>query len=96
MDISRLRQLANQGWRFTRDGSTATASLYWEDPDDPDSSWELQILKTEGHRPRFTLDPSESGLTERAPDDLHRLCAALADADELMRLWGGELPEDDV
>jgi hypothetical protein len=92
MDLSRLEQLASLGWRFSRDGSTATARLYREDPDDPDSGWELQILKTEGHRPRFTLEPDESGLTERSPEDLQRLVAALNVADELMRHWNGELP----
>ncbi|MGV3720121.1 MAG: hypothetical protein ACO1SX_04350 [Actinomycetota bacterium] len=95
MNALQLRALAARGWRFTRDGSTATALLLWDDPDDPESGWELQILKSEGHRARFTLEPSESGLTERSPEDLEQLTHALAEARELMQRWQGELPDED-
>lgn len=95
MDLEYLRQLSMRGWRFTRDGSTATAVFLWEDPDDLESGWELQILKTEGHRPRFTVEPSESGLTERSAGDLERLANTVADARELMQHWQGELLDED-
>lgn len=95
MTALQLRALAARGWRFIRDGSTATAFLLREDPDDPESGWELQVLKSEGHRARFTLEPSESGLTERGPEELEQLALALADAGELMRRWQGELPDEE-
>jgi len=95
MDLEHLRKLAERGWRFTRDGSTATALFLWEDPEDPDSGWEFQILKTEGHRPRFTLDPTESGLTERSAGDLETLADTIADAGALLLHWQGELLDED-
>jgi hypothetical protein len=94
MTRNRLQELAERGWSFTRDGSTGTAFFLWEDPDDPESGWELQVLKTEGHRARFTLEPLESGLTERSPDEAEQLRSALAEAQELLASWSGELLEE--
>lgn len=94
MTRERLQELAERGWSFTRDGSTGTAFLLWEDPDDPDSGWELQVLKTEGHRARFTLEPMESGLTERSPEEMRSLQQALGEAQALLDGWGGELLEE--
>jgi len=94
MKLDRLQEFVERGWSFTRDGSTGTAFFIWEDPDDPDSGWELQVLKTEGHRARFTLEPMESGLTERSPDEATQLQAALTEAQELLVSWGGELLVD--
>lgn len=94
MQQDRLQELVERGWTFTRDGSTGTAFFIWEDPHDPDSGWELQVLKTEGHRARFTLEPLESGLTERSPDEAAQLLAALAEAQDLLRSWNGELLEE--
>lgn len=96
MTQERLRELGAHGWSFTRDGSTGTAFLLWEDPDDPDSGWELQVLKSEGHRARFTLEPLESGLTERSPDELRQLQEALMEVRELLGAWGGELLDEDA
>lgn len=90
----RLHRLAARGWQLTRDGSTATARFSWDDPDDPDSGWELLVLHTAGHRPRFTLHVYESGLTERGAAEGAQLAEALAEARELLADWGGELPED--
>jgi hypothetical protein len=94
MQQDRLEELAERGWSFTRDGSTGTAFYVWEDPEDPDSGWELQVLKTEGHRARFTLEPLESGLTERSPEEATQLRAALAEAQELLGSWNGELLDE--
>ena len=60
-----LRELESRGWSLTRDGSTSTASFAWDDPDDPESGWEILVLHTEGHASRFSLDARGSGLTER-------------------------------
>lgn len=94
MTPERLQELAERGWSFTRDGSTGTAFFLWEDADDPDSGWELQVLKTEGHRARFTLEPLESGLTERSPEEAEYLQRALTEAQELLAGWGGELLDE--
>jgi hypothetical protein len=94
MTPERLAGLGARGWRLTRDGSTATAHFAWDDPDDPDSGWELLVLHTAGHGARFTLNAFESGLTERAPADADRLAEALSDARELLNGWQGELPEE--
>ncbi|MCC2669304.1 MAG: hypothetical protein K0Q72_1775 [Armatimonadetes bacterium] len=95
MTADRLAELGARGWRFTRDGSTGTAYLTWEDPDDPEAGWELQVLKTEGHRARFTLEPLESGLTERDEAAAQRLESALQEVLALMRDWNGELLDDE-
>jgi 2-polyprenyl-6-methoxyphenol hydroxylase-like FAD-dependent oxidoreductase len=94
MTQERLQELAARGWSFTRDGSTGTAFLLWEDPDDPESGWELQVLKSEGHRARFTLEPLESGLTERSPEEAQQLQEALTEVQELLGAWGGELLDE--
>lgn len=94
MTRNRLQELVARGWSFTRDGSTGTAFFLWEDPDDPESGWELQVLKTEGHRARFTLEPLESGLTERSPEEAEQLRNALTEAQELLASWSGELLEE--
>lgn len=89
-----LTALAAAGWQLSRDGSTATAYFGWDDPDDAESGWELMVLSTAGHSPRFTLEAYRSGLTERPAADLHRLRAALEQAAELLVGWQGELPPD--
>ena len=94
MTPEQLHDLERRGWRLTRDGSTATAYLAWDDPDDPDSGWELLVLHTAGHGARFTLNVSESGLTERSPADAGRLLAGLSGAAELLDGWTGELPDE--
>ncbi|HEU4752279.1 MAG TPA: hypothetical protein VFU47_04150 [Armatimonadota bacterium] len=94
MDREQLRQFEVQGWHLTRDGSTATARFNWDDPDDPDSGWEILVLHTAGHGCRLTLNSFESGLTERPPAEAHRLQERLAEALRLIDAWRGELPED--
>lgn len=95
MTEERLRELEDRGWRITRDGSTATASFVWEDPDDEDSGWEMLVLHTAGHTTRFVLTPDGSGLYERSADDARRLHATLSDALILMAEWQGEIPSED-
>jgi hypothetical protein len=95
MTEARLQELEREGWRLTRDGSTATARFVWEDPEDPESGWEIMVLHTAGHGSRFTLGVSGSGLTEREAADGQRLSQALAGALELMAEWQGELPSDE-
>jgi hypothetical protein len=95
MEQARLIELSECGWRLTRDGSTSTAFLAWDDPDDPDSGWELMVLHTAGHPAKFTLTPNELGLSERPLADAERLHRALEDVMELLRNWQGELPEED-
>lgn len=95
MSEDRLRELEARGWRITRDGSTATASCVWEDPDDDDSGWEMLVLHTAGHGTRFVLTPDGSGLYERSPEDARRLHAALSDALSLLDEWQGELAAED-
>jgi len=95
MTQERLAALTERGWRLTRDGSTATAFLPWDDPDDPDSGWELFVLHTAGHGSRFTLNGVESGLTERPLPEARRLHAALTEALELLESWSGELPDEE-
>ncbi len=94
MTADRLQELRRHGWRLTRDGSTATAQFYWEDPDDPENGWELLVLHTAGHGCRFSLDAVESGVTERSIEDAVRLHTALGEAMDLLQDWTGELPED--
>jgi hypothetical protein len=94
MSPDQAAELQRAGWRLSRDGSTATASLTWDDPDDPDGGWVLLVLKTAGHAARFTLEPYGSGLTEQPPSALRRLQAALAEAAALLADWQGELPGD--
>lgn len=89
----RLQELERQGWHLTRDGSTATARFNWEDPEDPDSAWELLVLHTAGHPNRFSLEAE--ALSERCPADLPPLQHALTAAAELLRDWTGELPDED-
>lgn len=95
MSEARLRELEDRGWRITRDGSTATASFVWEDPDDEESGWEMLVLHTAGHVTRFVLTPDGSGLYERSPDDARRLHATLTEALELLEGWRGEVPSED-
>jgi len=94
MSEEELRALAVRGWSITRDGSTATAQWAWDDPDEPENGWEVLVLFTSGHRPRFTLNVFESGLTERYAPDLERLQEVLSEARALLERWQGELPED--
>jgi hypothetical protein len=94
LDVERLQALQDAGWRLSRDGSTATAHFAWDDPDDPDSGWELLVLHTAGHAHRFTLNVFASGLTERAAEEAARLDEALQQARELLAAWQGELPDD--
>jgi len=94
MTEQRLAELATRGWRLTRDGSTATAFLAWDDPQDEESGWELLVLHTAGHGCRFTLDPFGSGLTERRLPDAQALHLAIAEALELLEGWQGELPDE--
>jgi hypothetical protein len=56
-----LAALQEGGWRLTRDGSTATAYYAWDDPDDPDSGWEVLVLHTAGHGSRFSLNVAGDG-----------------------------------
>lgn len=91
MTDARLRELEDQGWRITRDGSTATASFVWGDPDDDDSGWEILVLHTAGHSTRFVLTPDGSGLYERSAAEVRQLQAVLVEALELMEGWRGEV-----
>lgn len=92
MTEERLIALVERGWRLNRDGSTSTAQFAWDDPGDAENGWEILVLHTEGHVSRFTLNVLESGLTERSPDEAKSLAEALAEAQELLRGWKGELP----
>ncbi len=92
MTEQQLLELEQRGWRLTRDGSTATASLVWTDPDEEESGWEMLVLHTAGHGTRFVLEPEGSGLYERPPAEARRLHAALTDALLLLDHWQGELP----
>jgi hypothetical protein len=94
MRLERLRELQERGWTLTRDGSTASALFVWEDPDEPGNGWELHVLHSSGHRPRFTLEPLESGLTERSREEGEALRERLAEALELLRDWRGETGEE--
>ena len=96
MDPRRLEELEQAGWHLTRDGSTATAQFAWDDPDDPESGWEILVLHTAGHGCRFTLNAFGSGLTERPPGDARALLAGLAQASALLAAWQGELPSEAV
>ena len=90
-----LAELKRQGWRLTRDGSTATAHFAWDDPDDPESGWELLVLHTAGHGSRFTLNTVGLGLSERPAAEARRLSEALAGALTLLDGWRGELPDEE-
>jgi len=91
MDRSRLEELAAAGWVLTRDGSTSTAYLDWNDPDDPESAWEILVLHTAGHGARFTLNVLGAGLSERPLRDVEVLRERTEQAAELLRSWSGEL-----
>ncbi len=93
MPPEQLDALTQSGWRLTRDGSTATAHLVWEDPDDPESAWEILVLHTAGHGARLTVNVDGSGLTERSADEAARFEVAMAQAMKLVRDWRGELPD---
>lgn len=95
MTVEELAELERAGWRLTRDGSTATAHLAWDDPDDPESGWELLVLHTAGHGSRFTLNTAGLGLSERPAAEARRLSEALAGALALLDEWGGELPDEE-
>jgi len=90
----RLGELAERGWRLTRDGSTATAFLAWDDPEEPECGWELMVLHTAGHGARFVLTESGGALSERSLEDARRLEAGLKEAVELLEAWDGEVPDD--
>jgi hypothetical protein len=92
LERGELGELAERGWRLGRDGSTATAHLAWDDPEDPESGWELLVLHTAGHGARFTLNVYGSGLTERDGGTAARLRVALGDVCRLLERWEGELP----
>ena len=94
MTDERLEALERDGWRLTRDGSTGTAFLAWDDPDDPESGWELLVFHTAGHGNRFSLNVNGAGLSERPLPDLRRLTYALSAATELLQDWRGELLDD--
>lgn len=89
-----IARLTLRGWQLTRDGSTGTAQLVWEDPDDRDSGFVLMVLHTAGHGCRFTLEPFGSGLSERMDSDAALLQESLSDARLLLRDWQGELPDE--
>jgi hypothetical protein len=95
MTEERLRGFERRGWRLTRDGSTSTALLAWDDPDDPEGGWEILVLRTEGHASRLTLAEAGSGLTERSAADARRLLDALTCAMQLLEEWKGELLEEE-
>ena len=95
MTRERLEALSAAGWRVTRDGSTATAILTWDDPDDPESGWEVLVLHTTGHGSRFSLSTVGMGLSERSIADARRLSAAVEEALELLEGWRGELPNEE-
>lgn len=95
MDQEQLKALAGRGWRLTRDGSTSTAFLAWDDPEDPESGWEWMVFHTAGHSARFTQTIHDQGLSERSLADAQRLAQALDDVMELLRSWQGELPEEE-
>ena len=94
MTREELAGLERRGWRLTRDGSTATARFDWDDPEDPESGWEILVLHTAGHGARLTVNAFGSGLTERSPEDARRFAAALSEAMRLVEGWRGELPSD--
>lgn len=96
MTREQLENLEREGWRLTRDGSTATAFYAWDDPDDPESGWEVMVLRTSGHGSRFVLNPLGSGLSERPLSEARHLARALDAALLLMEGWNGELPDEDA
>lgn len=69
------------------------AVLLGRDPDDPACGWELQVLLTEGHSPRFSLLEWEGGLTEQTAATLAPLREALDQVDLLLKQWSGETVE---
>lgn len=87
----RLRELEKSGWRLTRDGSTATAYLAWDDADDPESGWEVLVLHTAGHGAKLTVNVSGSGLSERTLAEALRFREAIDAAAQLVRDWSGEV-----
>ena len=93
MTEEELQAYEEAGWRFSRDGSTATACLVWEDPEDPCEGWEILVLHTAGHGCRCTLNALGSGLTECAPEAAVRVAAALDGAGKLSLVWQGETRE---
>jgi hypothetical protein len=96
MDRQELIELEHQGWHLTRDGSTATARFNCDDPEDPDSGWELLVLHTAGHGCRFTVNVFESGLTERRLEDASRFHQHFTEARRLLEAWGGDLPDENA
>lgn len=91
MTQQRLRELEDSGWRLTRDGSTATAHLAWDDPDDPESGWEVLVLHTAGHGAKLTVNVSGSGLSERTLAEVLRFRDAIDQAAQLVQEWSGEV-----
>jgi hypothetical protein len=92
MTEERLLELERRGWRVTQDGSTSTAILAWDDPEDPDSGWEILVLHTAGHGSRLTVNAFGSGLTERGSAEALRFIEGVEDARALLEEWRGEAP----
>jgi hypothetical protein len=87
-----LTRLIRRGWRLSQDGSTSTAQLAWDDPDDPESGWEILVLHTAGHGSRLTVNAFGSGLTERPPREALPFIEGLQEARALLEEWRGEAP----
>ena len=96
MTADRLRELAAAGWRITRDGSTSTAQLAFDDANDPDSGWELLVLYTSGHQARLTVNVFGDGLTERTAAEAGPFLAAISQARELLADWEGDPFEEET
>jgi len=83
-----LRSLAERGWRFSRDGSTATARK-------ERAGWEISVLLTLGHPPRWVLQPPEDGAQEQEAEELEVLAESLAETRRIMGEWRGQVIEED-
>ncbi len=90
MTAERLRELTASGWRITRDGSTSTAQLAHDEPNDPESGWELLVLYTSGHQARLTVNLFGDGLTERTAFEVGPFLDGTVQARELLESWEGE------
>lgn len=94
VDRETLARLASEGWRFTRDGSTATARLRWDDPEEEGAGWEMTVLHTAGHGARFVMEAEGSALYERTLADVREVHRRLEQALLLLQEWEGEAPGD--